>query len=89
MFNQTTEMLGIKYIGKTISKNANNIGFKSKIKMIENPRREKSPNMKMENNRFIKLLKSKPISFFSESKIILKSLISSTETIKKYKKSLI
>ena len=48
MFNQTTEMLGIKYIGKTISKNANNIGFKSKIKMIENPRRKKSHNMKME-----------------------------------------
>lgn len=90
VFNQTTEMLGIKYIGKTISKNANNIGFKSKIKMIENPRREKeSHNMKMENNRFIKLLKSKPISFFSESKIILKSLISYTKTIKKFKKSLI
>ena len=39
--------------------------------------------MKMENKRFIKLLKSKPISFFDESKIILKSLISKCKNNKK------
>ena len=40
VFNQTTEMLGIKYMGITISKHANQIGFKSKVKMIKNLNRK-------------------------------------------------
>tara|TARA_A100001011_G_scaffold400869_1_gene520265 strand:- start:5719 stop:6861 length:1143 start_codon:yes stop_codon:yes gene_type:complete len=90
VFNQTTEMLGIKYIGSTISKHANKIGLKSKVKLIKNPRKEnESHKMRMDNKRFLKLLKSKPISFYDESKTIIRSLRSNAKTIKKFKNSLI
>ena len=56
VFNQTTELLGIKYLGKIISSTANKLGAKSKIKIIKNPRTEKETHkMEMENKNFLKL----------------------------------
>tara|TARA_B100000579_G_C22825636_1_gene852954 strand:- start:1137 stop:2279 length:1143 start_codon:yes stop_codon:yes gene_type:complete len=90
VFNQTTELLGIKYIGQTISNHAKKLGIKSKIKMIKNPRKEKEKHkMEMENKNFLKLLKSKPVVFSKESKIIIKDLLPFKKNIKKFKKSLI
>ena len=90
VFNQTTELLGIKYMGITISNHARKLGSNSKIKLIKNPRKEKERhNMKMDNKKFLKLLNSKPISFSQESENILKSLILNKKTINKYKDSLI
>ena len=90
VFNQTTELLGIKYLGETISKKASKIGLKSKAKQIKNPRKEKeSHNMKMENKKFLKLLRGKPKIFKDECEIILTKLYKYKKNIHKYKKSLI
>lgn len=89
VFNQTTELLGIKYLGTTISKNAKKLGSTSKIKNIKNPRREnETHNMKMVNKNFMKLLNSKPICFSNESKIIMNDLMKNKKKILKFKKSL-
>ena len=53
VFNQTTELLSIRYIGKIICQSAKKLGSKSKIKNIANPRVENEKhNMKMENQNF-------------------------------------
>ena len=58
--------------------------------MIKNPRKEKEKHkMEMENKNFLKLLKSKPVVFSKESKIIIKDLLPYKKNIKKFKKSLI
>ena len=45
--------------------------------------------MKMENRNFLKILRTKPISFKQESKSIIKILIRNKNKIINYKKSLI
>ena len=83
VFNQTTELLGIKYIGKIIHINAKKLGSKSKIKLIKNPSVEKEEhNMQMENKKFLRLLRSKPTKFSDECLKILTTLI-------KYKSNII
>ena len=83
-------MLSIKYLAETISKNAVKLGSTSKVKFIKNPRVEKEKhNMKMKNKNFLKILKSNPINFKDESKLIIKLLIKNKIKIIKYKKSLI
>ena len=53
VFNQTTELLSIKYLAKTIESNSKKLGSKAKVKFIQNPRVEKEMhNMKMENMNF-------------------------------------
>ena len=90
VFNQTTELLSIRYIGKIICQSAKKLGSKSKIKNIANPRVENEKhNMKMENQKFLKILKSKPILFKKESGLIIKSLLKNKKLIEKHKKSLI
>tara|TARA_B100000963_G_scaffold358210_1_gene382278 strand:- start:18667 stop:19809 length:1143 start_codon:yes stop_codon:yes gene_type:complete len=90
VFNQTTELLGIKQLGLTISKAAQDIGSKSKIKQIRNPRKEKeNHNMKMENKEFLKILKRTPSNFSCECKEILLKLNKYKNNILKFKKSLI
>ena len=89
VFNQTTELLGIKYIGKIIHLNAKKLGSKSKIKFIKNPRVEKEKhNMQMENKKFLKLLKSKPTKFSDECLKILTTLTKYKHNIIKNKSSL-
>ena len=90
VFNQTTELLSIKYLAETIVKNARKFGARSQVKFIKNPRVEKEMhNMKMENRNFLKILRTKPISFKQESKSIIKILIRNKNKIINYKKSLI
>ena len=90
VFNQTSELLSIRFLAETISKNAIKLGSTSRVKFIKNPRVEKEKhNMKMENKNFLKVLKSNPINFKDESKLIIKSLIKNKFKIIKYKKSLI
>ena len=90
VFNQTTELLSIKFLAETIGKNARKFGARSKVKFIKNPRVEKEKhNMKMENKNFLKILGSKPYFFKEESKSIIKTLIKNKKKIIKYKKSLI
>ena len=89
VFNQTTELLGIKYIGKIIHLNAKKLGSKSKIKLIKNPRVEKEEhNMQMENKKFLKLLKFKPTRFSDECLKILTTLTKYKHNIIKNKSSL-
>ena len=45
--------------------------------------------MKMENQKFLKILKSKPILLKKESGLIIKSLLKNKKLIEKHKKSLI
>lgn len=90
VFNQTTELLSIKYLAETIGKKARKFGARSQVKFIKNPRVEKEKhNMKMENRNFLKILRAKPISFEQESESIIKILIKNKNKIIKYKKSLI
>lgn len=90
VFNQTTELLGIRYLGKTISNTANKLGAKSKIKIIKNPRSEKETHkMEMENKNFLKLLKRKPIKFSKECEKILIKLKKNKKNILNFKKSFI
>jgi nucleoside-diphosphate-sugar epimerase len=90
VFNQTTELLGIKYLGQTIANKASIIGSSSKIKQIKNPRKEKEThNMQMENKKFLKLLKTKPITFANECQNILLKLNKYKKNIIKFKKSLV
>ena len=90
VFNQTSELLSIRFLAETISKNAIKLGLKSRVKFIKNPRVEKEKhNMKMENKNFLKILKSNPINFKDESKLIIKSLIKNKIKIIKHKKPLI
>ena len=90
VFNQTTELLSIKYLAKTITKNANQLGSKSLVKFIKNPRVEKeNHNMKMENKNFLKILNSKPKLFNEESKVIIKTLLNNKSKILRFKKSFI
>jgi len=89
VFNQTTELLGIKYIGKIIHLNAKKLGSKSKIKLIKNPRVEKEEhNMQMENKKFLRLLRSKPTKFSDECLRILTTLTKYKHNIIKNKSSL-
>lgn len=89
VFNQTTELLGIKYIGKIIHLNAKKLGSKSKIKLIKNPRVEKEEhNMQMENKKFLRLLRSKPTKFSDECLKILTTLTKYKHNIIKNKSSL-
>ena len=39
VFNQTTELLGIKYLGEIISKNTSKLAQNQKVKQIKNPRK--------------------------------------------------
>ena len=90
VFNQTTELLSIKFLAETIGKNARKFGARSQVKFIKNPRIEKEKhNMKMENKNFLKILGSKPNSFKEESKLIIKTLIKNKNKLINYKKSLI
>lgn len=90
VFNQMTELLGIKYLALTVQRTAKKLGSKSKVKKIKNPRKEKeSHNMQMSNIKFLKLLKRKPINFVQESQSIIKSLINNKHIIQKNKKTLI
>ena len=90
VFNQTTELLGIKQLGLTISKAGQDIGSKSKIKQIRNPRKEKeNHNMKIKNKEFLKILKRTPSNFSCECKEILLKLNKYKNNILKFKKSLI
>ena len=90
VFNQTTELLSIKFLAETIGKNARKFGARSQLKFIKNPRIEKEKhNMKMENKNFLKILGSKPNSFKEESKLIIKTLIKNKNKLINYKKSLI
>lgn len=88
VFNQTTELLSIKHLAAEISKQSNKIGCKSNLNFIKNPRVEKEEHqMKMENEKFLKLLKKKPDYFKNEILDILKSLKRYKRTIMKNKKS--
>ncbi len=90
VFNQTTELLSIKFLANNIAKNARELGSKSKVKFIRNPRVEKEKhNMRMQNINFMKILKSKPINFREESKHIIRTLIRYKAKIIKYKKALL
>ena len=90
VFNQTTELLGIKYLGKTISKEAKKLGSISKVKIIKNPRVEKENHqMEMENKNFLKILSSTPQTFSDECSKIVKKLMEHKLEIKKFKKSFI
>ncbi len=90
VFNQTSQLLTIKYLAETIVKNAKKIGSKSNLKMIKNPRVEKEKhNMKMENKLFLNMLKSEPILFKDESIHIIKTLLRYKNKLTKYKKSFI
>ena len=90
VFNQTTELLSIKFLAETIGKNARKFGARSQVKFIKNPRVEKEKhNMKMENKNFLKILGPKSNSFREESKSIIKILIKNKNKIINYKKSLI
>lgn len=90
VFNQTTELLGIKYLGETIAREARTLGSISKVKTIKNPRVEKETHqMEMENKNFLKLLSSRPKKFSSECRKILKKLMNSKSKIKQFKKSFI
>ena len=90
VFNQTTELLGIKFLGETIVKESQKLGLISKVRNIENPRVEKETHqMQMTNTRFLKLLRTKPVNFSKECKKILKKLIQYNSIIKKNKKTFI
>ena len=90
VFNQTSQLLTIKYLAETIVKNAKKIGSKSNLKMIKNPRVEKEKhNMKMENKLFLNMLKSEPVLFKDESIDIIKTLLRYKNKLTKYKKSFI
>ena len=65
-------------------------GTKSAVKLIKNPRVEKETHqMQMENKKFLKILKSKPIKFSREINFTLKDLFFNKKEIIKYKKSII
>ena len=90
VFNQTTELLSIRYLGKIICKSAKKLGSKSKIINIVNPRVENEKHkMRMENKEFLKILKSKPIFLKKEAGFIIKSLIENKKLIERHKKSLL
>ena len=90
VFNQTTELLSIKYLAKTIESNSKKLGSKAKVKFIQNPRVEKEMhNMKMENMNFVRILNSNPSTFKKESKTIIKALIKNKSKILRYKNSLL
>ena len=90
VFNQTTELLSIKYLAKTIESNSKKLGLKAKVKFIQNPRVEKEMhNMKMENMNFMRILNSNPSTFKKESKTIINALIKNKSKILRYKNSLL
>ena len=90
VFNQTTELLSIKYLAKTIESNSKKLGSKVKVKFIQNPRVEKEKhNMKMENKNFMRILNSKPSTFKKESMRIIDTLIKNKFKILRYKNSLL
>ena len=75
VFNQYTELLCIKNLGAIICSAAKKNGSKSAVKLIKNPRVEKETHqMQMENKKFLKILKSKPIKFSREINFTLKDL---------------
>tara|TARA_Y100001970_G_C14246127_1_gene868401 strand:- start:1915 stop:3057 length:1143 start_codon:yes stop_codon:yes gene_type:complete len=90
VFNQYTELLCIKDLGATICSAAKKKGSKSVVKIIKNPRVEKETHqMQMENKKFLKILKSKPIKFSKEIGFTLKDLFLNKKEIIKHQKSII
>ena len=86
VFNQTSQLLCIKDIAKSISEEATRLGFNSKVKNIKNPRVEKELHkMQMENSKFMKLLNKKPKLFEDEIKNTLSDLSKVSKVIKKFK----
>ena len=83
---QTSQLLCIKDIAKSISEEATRLGFNSKVKNIKNPRVEKELHqMQMENSKFMKLLNKKPKLFEDEIKNTLSDLSKVSKVIKKFK----
>ena len=77
-------------MGVTICSAAKKKGSKSTVKIIKNPRVEKETHqMQMENKKFLKILKSKPIKFSKEIGFTLKDLFLNKKEIIKHQKSII
>ena len=61
VYNQTAELFSIKDLAEAVKKGAEKMNFKAEISFIPNPRVEKEEHdMKMANERFLKLLNKTP-----------------------------
>lgn len=86
VYNQTTELVGIAELGEAIKKGAEKLDFEAEVVCVPNPRIEKEMHdMKMVNDRFLKLLGKKPLMLEDNIAQMVEKLLPYKETIINYK----